>query len=106
MACVILVPRAGIEPTPPAVEAWSLNHWTAREVPHPAHFCLRVFALGISSARDTPSLKTHAWLEFPIYKDAIHCHLLRWHSSVGIYSSSTSHSLCLTLFFFLVLTIT
>ena len=23
----------GIEPVPPAMEAWSLNHWTAREVP-------------------------------------------------------------------------
>ena len=22
-----------MEPLPPAVEAWSLNHWTAREVP-------------------------------------------------------------------------
>ena len=31
-ACGILVPRTGIEPVPPAVEAWSLNHWTAREV--------------------------------------------------------------------------
>ena len=30
--CGILVPPPGIEPTPPAVEAWSLNHWTAREV--------------------------------------------------------------------------
>ena len=29
----ILVPRTGIEPMPLAVEAWSLNHWTAREVP-------------------------------------------------------------------------
>ena len=29
----ILVPQLGIEPVPPAVEAWSLNHWTAREVP-------------------------------------------------------------------------
>ena len=28
----ILVPRPGIEPTPPAVEAWNLNHWTAKEV--------------------------------------------------------------------------
>ena len=28
-----LVPRPGIEPGPPAVEAWSLNHWTSREVP-------------------------------------------------------------------------
>ena len=32
----ILVPQPGVEPVPPAVEARSLNHWTAREV---AHFC-------------------------------------------------------------------
>ena len=29
----ILVPWPGIKPLPPAVEAWSLNHWTTREVP-------------------------------------------------------------------------
>ena len=29
----ILVPRPGIEPTPSALEAQSLNHWTPREVP-------------------------------------------------------------------------
>ena len=33
MACGILVPWPGIEPVPPALEAWSLNHWTTREVP-------------------------------------------------------------------------
>ena len=33
VACRILVPQPGIKPVPPAVEAWSLNHWTAREVP-------------------------------------------------------------------------
>ena len=32
-ACGDLVPRPGIKPTPPALEAWSLNHWTTREVP-------------------------------------------------------------------------
>ena len=32
-ACGILVPQPGIEPAPPAVEAQSPNHWTAREVP-------------------------------------------------------------------------
>ena len=31
-ACGILVLRPGIEPSPPALGAWSLNHWTAREV--------------------------------------------------------------------------
>ena len=29
----MLVPRPGIELVPPAVEAQSPNHWTAREVP-------------------------------------------------------------------------
>ena len=27
-----------MEPPAPAVEAWSLNHWTAREVPHSTSF--------------------------------------------------------------------
>ena len=33
MACRILVPQPGIKPASPAVEAWSLNHLTTREVP-------------------------------------------------------------------------
>ena len=33
MAYGTLVPQPGIELMPPALEAWSLNHWTAREVP-------------------------------------------------------------------------
>ena len=32
-ACGILVSRPGIEPLPPAVIAWSLNHWTTTEIP-------------------------------------------------------------------------
>ena len=28
-----LVPRPGIKPRPPALGAWSLRHWTTREVP-------------------------------------------------------------------------
>ena len=32
-ACGILVPQAGIEPVPPAIETQSSNHWTATEVP-------------------------------------------------------------------------
>ena len=31
--CGILVPRPGIEPTPHALEEWSLNHWATRDVP-------------------------------------------------------------------------
>ena len=33
-ACGILVPWPGIKPWHPALEAWSLNHWTARGVLH------------------------------------------------------------------------
>ena len=32
-ACEIFVPQPGIEPVPPAVQVWRLNHWTAREIP-------------------------------------------------------------------------
>ena len=32
-ACRVLVLQPQIEPKPPTVEAWSLNHWTTREVP-------------------------------------------------------------------------
>ena len=32
MACGISVFLPGTEPTPPAVEEWSLNHWAARDV--------------------------------------------------------------------------
>ena len=32
-ACVILVPCPRIKPASPALEAWSLNNWTAKEVP-------------------------------------------------------------------------
>ena len=30
--CGILVPQPGIKPMSPVLEAWSLNHWTTREV--------------------------------------------------------------------------
>ena len=32
-----LVPQPGIKPASPALEAWSLNHWTTREVPKFQH---------------------------------------------------------------------
>ena len=37
-ACRILAPHPGIKPTPPALEAWHLNHWTTKEVPFPPSF--------------------------------------------------------------------
>ena len=34
MPCGMFIPQPGIEPIPPAVEAWNVNHWTTRKVPH------------------------------------------------------------------------
>ena len=47
-ACGILVPPPGIEPAPPALEAWSLNHWTAREVPRFLYFLIMRSLLAMS----------------------------------------------------------
>ena len=33
VVCRILVPQRGINPTPTALEAWSLKNWSARESP-------------------------------------------------------------------------
>ena len=46
-ACGILVSWPGIEPTPPAVEAWSLNHWTTREVLFYSSVCKLLFSFGL-----------------------------------------------------------
>ena len=43
--CGILVPRPGMEPVPPAMEVWSLNHWTTGEVPRGAFLNLKSLGL-------------------------------------------------------------
>ena len=47
MACKILDQQKGIKPARSAMEAWSLNHWTTREVPEMATLivCFRLFPL-------------------------------------------------------------
>ena len=57
-ACGILVPPPGMEPTPPALEARRLNHWTAREVPvlyhlEPALFIFTILELFIHYGKPT-----------------------------------------------------
>ena len=41
---MILVPRPGIRPTPPVVEAQNLNQWTARAFPVPAYLVVHVIS--------------------------------------------------------------
>ena len=45
MACRILVPQPGIEPTPPILKAQSFNCWTIREVPTLGSFLFRDFGM-------------------------------------------------------------
>ena len=69
-ACGILVPQAGTEPAAPAVEARSLNHWTAREVP-PSDGFYAALAVGPTSSSLPPPCATatlgngtHLWCLF------------------------------------------
>ena len=48
-----LAPWPGIEPVPAVVEAWSLNHWTAREVP-PLGFLIVVMCPDLDSGWESP----------------------------------------------------
>ena len=43
----ILVPQPGTEPKFPALEAWSLKHWTDREVPRSFCFCSKVVSISL-----------------------------------------------------------
>ena len=57
MTCGILVPRPGIEPVLPAVEAWSPTHWTTREVHHsPALILVKTDWYGLSGANQPLAL--------------------------------------------------
>ena len=46
MTCRTLVPQPGIKPMPPAVEAWSPSHWTAKEFPSTYCFDYCIFVVG------------------------------------------------------------
>ena len=43
LSCWNLIPRPGVESVPPAVEARSLNQWTARDVPLTEHSSFFLF---------------------------------------------------------------
>ena len=45
--CGVLVPRPGIQPRSPDMEAWSPKHWTAGEVPQVTHSALTIRGLPV-----------------------------------------------------------
>ena len=64
----ILVPQPGMEPVPPAVEVWSLNHWT-REVPSKLLFKTLFIVLQHAAPNavimETCSVMTSQWTPRP-----------------------------------------
>ena len=62
-ACGILVPWPGIIPTPPAVEVWSLNQWTSREVPAPILKIRKVRLRNCTLPRGTKLIKAEFGFE-------------------------------------------
>ena len=57
--CGILVPQPGIKPTPPALEAWSLIHWTTRKAPVP--HCWSMNAIQTRLSRVLGALHMQLW---------------------------------------------
>ena len=66
MARGILVPWPGIEPMSLALEAWSLNHWTTREVPVSQETPLNFFLLAplLPPLKHGPSFRFSTWQRF------------------------------------------
>ena len=62
-ACGILIPWPGVEPVSPALEVQSLNHWTAREIPH--LFFSENFCIFTSFVK--PSLTSHPGLQVEVW---------------------------------------
>ena len=60
VACGILVPLLGIEPVPPALEAWSPNHRNVREFPI-SLFLKNMFAI---LHNECPIIKKFKWFFF------------------------------------------
>ena len=48
----ILVPRPGVELVPPAVKAWSPDHWISREVPSRLFLLLAQLLLSVAGIQD------------------------------------------------------
>ena len=86
MACGIPVPWPEIEPTPPALEASSLNHWTAREVLGTTNFSHTTQEMNIQTQTLTWMYNFFKKILFIIF-DFIAGHRLSLVAASGGYSS-------------------
>ena len=94
-ACRILVPRPGMEPTPPAVEAQSPNYWTARQVAPFWNLVVVVQLLTHVWVFVTPWTTAHqAYLSFTISQSCSNSCLISQQCHPTISSSVTPFSSC------------
>ena len=66
-ACGPLVPQPGIKPAPPALEAWSLNHRTDREVPQLLILAVALLLLAVLQVNTSKSQRVLEALESSIW---------------------------------------
>ena len=69
-----LVPRSRMEPGPPALGAWSLSHWTTREVP-------RSLISDTFPSPDAPACLCYLWSSHAhlcLTHAVLLCHLFSW----------------------------
>ena len=99
----ILIPQPGIEPVSPTVEAWSPNHWTAREVPRLpplmllilgfnltlfyAHLTLPCWLIDSSPWLCTHILETPKYISYTKLLSSLIDHILKFFISFWIYYS-------------------
>ena len=94
VACGILVPLPGIDPAPPAMEAQSLNHWTAREVPPSMYLLNLEFVLFMSQKKNSLLISLSL---FSLCRSLIGYDLLDWSLNLlPVFLLSVSWYFCFT----------
>ena len=92
VGCGILVPEPGIEPVPPTVKMWIVDHWATRQVPWLLVKSARASPVAcLWNASETMGLPGTAWSHHSTFLNACcHSHL---------FSLTLSHPCCLSLTF-------
>ena len=66
--CRILAPWPGIEPAPPVLEEWNLNHWITSEVPLPSF----IYSAHVHKRLDAPRhWQTAALISWPLASNSL-----------------------------------
>ena len=76
-----LVPWPGIEPRPPALEVWSLSHWTTRKVL--PMFILKSLIINIKSNKSTNLVERIGVLTAPVIMSRKITQIINYHNNIN-----------------------